>query len=271
MHGEAEAAPDAIATYRHGPVASGSLIGGLRDAAFPVPSDQLRWRATGKRAPELEFRQEGRASLEDFQRALRLLNRSLVDFERVLDFGCGCGRVLRHMAHLASRITLHGCDIDAEAIEWARRELPFVNVLRNTALPPLDYEDGYFDLVVNHSVFTHLPENYQDAWLAELRRIVQPDGYLILSVSGPHAFSVLVQSWRDWPADPAPLEQIMRERGFLYTAEDEWRDTCFPDWYHSTFHSPSYVIDHWGEYFTVLGYLPRAALNFQDLVLLRRD
>ena len=60
----------------------------------------------------------------------------------------------------------------------------------------MDFPDAYFDLIFNHSVFTHLDENYQDAWLAELERVTKPGGVLVLSVSGQHPFSELEKRGR---------------------------------------------------------------------------
>jgi SAM-dependent methyltransferase len=244
----------------------------LQDEGLPVPDEELRWRVTGVRdLPEADFRAGGLDSLRDFQRALRYAGVDDLDVERLLDFGCGPGRVMRHLAPLADRVSLHGCDIDADAVAWASEHLPFAAFAINDGLPPLPYEDAYFDLVLNHSVFTHLPEDYQDAWLEELRRVVRPGGLVLLSVHGPHAFAGYVQAWRDWPADPSHLEQEMAEKGFLYIAEDSWQGSSFPDFYHSAFHTPGYVVEHWGRYLRVLAYYPRGGLDYQDVVLLRRD
>lgn len=241
------------------------------DEAFPIPAEELRWRVTGNRGPESLFRETGRASLNDLETALRLTGRTIDSFDSVLDFGCGCGRVIRHMAGVGAQTSLHGCDIDADAVAWAAESLPFARFSKNEGLPPLPYDDDAFDLVVNHSVFTHLPEDYQDSWLEELRRVVRPGGFLLLTVAGPHAFSELVKAWLEHPADPSPMQQTMQEKGFLYIADDSWQGTCFPEFYHSAFHTPNYVVDHWGRYLTVLAYLPLGALRYQDMVLLRRD
>jgi SAM-dependent methyltransferase len=240
------------------------------DAGLAVPDQDLRWRVTGSQITEFEFRDTGRQSVADLQRVLQTSGKRLDEFTSVLDFGCGCGRVLRHLRHLAGSAALHGCDTDGDAVAWAREHLDFATYEHNDALPPLPYDDATFDLVANHSVFTHLPEAYQDRWLAELQRVLAPGGWAVLSVAGLHAFAGLVQSWRDWPADPSHLEAAMRDVGFLYISDDSWTGTSFPDWYHSTFHSPNYVIEHWSQYFTVVGYFPRAALNFQDVVLVQR-
>jgi hypothetical protein len=171
------------------------------------------------------------------------------------------------MQELAATGTLVGTDIDERAISWAERELPFAQFHTNPVLPPTRYSDGEFDLVLNHSVFTHLDEDYQDQWLAELQRIIAPGGVLVLSTHGEHAFheteGELAAHAREWRTK---LEQ----NGILFISEDSFVGGAFPDFYHSTFHAPWYVFEHWGRWFEVLAYLPRNSLDFQDHVVLRR-
>jgi SAM-dependent methyltransferase len=119
-------------------------------------------------------------------------------------------------------------------------------------------------------VFTHLDEQYQDAWLAELRRIVKPGGDLVLSVSGEHPFSQLLQAHRDSGADPAALIETYRTKGIVFIEDDAWVGGPFPDFYHSTFHAPWYVFEHWSKYFDIKAYVTRGSLDFQDYLLLRR-
>ncbi len=78
--------------------------------------------------------------------------RSFADFDRLLDFGCGCGRFLRHLGPLAAQVEIHGTDIDPEMIEWLRSNVPFARYEVARYEPPLPYPDHYFDLVINHSV-----------------------------------------------------------------------------------------------------------------------
>jgi SAM-dependent methyltransferase len=161
-------------------------------------------------------------------------------------------------------------DIDPDAIRWTQAHIPWARTSVNRELPPLASEDAAFDLIYCHSVFTHLDRGYQDAWLAELRRVLRPGGTAVLSVSGEHPFAELERTWREAGADPGPLRRTFREQGFLHIREDSWRDGPFPDFYHSTFHSPTYVLDRWGKFFDVRAYVFRGALDFQDLVLLER-
>ncbi len=76
---------------------------------------------------------------------------------RLLDFGCGAGRTLRHFLDDADSAEIWGCDIDQESIDWLEHNLcPPLHVVRNEAAPGLPFEDGHFDVVWALSVFTHL-------------------------------------------------------------------------------------------------------------------
>ncbi len=102
---------------------------------------------------------------------------------RVLDFGCGSGRVLRHFLDEAEQAELWGCDIDAASVRWVNENLnPPVRCVQNGMAPPLPFEDRSFDLVYATSVFTHI-DRWSD-WLLEMNRILTPDGLLVASFLG---------------------------------------------------------------------------------------
>jgi len=68
--------------------------------------------------------------------------------KRLLDFGCGPGRVLRQLLHEGEQGELHGCDIHGPGIAWLRENAPpGVQLFVNGELPPLDRPDAYFDLI----------------------------------------------------------------------------------------------------------------------------
>jgi SAM-dependent methyltransferase len=233
----------------------------------PLPSNDLIWRVTGSADPT-HFDSSGRQSVADIQRALAAVGSDLTEHGVILDFGCGCGRVLRWLDEMPSA-SLHGCDIDAQAIAWVSENLSHVRAVVNDTKPPLPYEDDYFDLVYNHSVFTHLPEDYQDFWLPELGRVVRKGGLLVLSISGDHPFTGFVDSWRNAGADPSAHVDRYREHGHVYISDDSWKGGPFPDFYHSAFHAPWYVFEHWSRYLELNAYIVRGALDFQDVVVLR--
>ena len=68
--------------------------------------------------------------------------------KRVLDFGCGAARILRHFLPEATEGQFVGCDIDAPSIGWLQENLcPPLEAFVNDEAPPLDQPDGAFDLV----------------------------------------------------------------------------------------------------------------------------
>jgi SAM-dependent methyltransferase len=112
------------------------------------------------------------------------------DLRAILDFGCGCGRVLRFWKDLAGT-ELHGTDYNPELTTWCARHLSFARIGTNQLAPPTSYPASRFDLVYALSVFTHLPESAQMAWMSEFHRILRPGGLLLLSLHGAHYISRL--------------------------------------------------------------------------------
>jgi SAM-dependent methyltransferase len=188
----------------------------------------------------------------------------------VLDFGCGPGRIALWMEDVGRRGELHGVDIDERAIRWAQRNIPWGTFKANKPEPPLEYPDGYFDLIYNHSVLTHLDEDLQDRWLAELHRITSPGATVLLSFHGQHAFEDFESKTRENGGDPALVRQRYDREGIVYLNEDAWLGSAHPDSYHTTFHAPWYVRQHWGSFFEVHTHIPQGALGYQDLIVLKR-
>jgi SAM-dependent methyltransferase len=151
---------------------------------FPYPPAELAnyvGRLTTDR-PELEYEQIGTAARRF---VLGMLPRDFsLDRARVLDFGCGAGRVIRHFAQDATSAEIWGCDIDPPSIEWAKEHLspPFQFAL-SQELPPLPFSDSHFDLIYAISVYTHLVDSWSD-WIIEMHRLLRPGGYLVFSFLG---------------------------------------------------------------------------------------
>ena len=237
-------------------------------AVLPLPPRDLIWRVAG--TPDEEwFLNSGQQTVVDWTAALESVGADLGSADRILDFGCGCGRVERWLEELGEHSELHAVDIDDDAISWAADHLAWARFLVGPSWPPLPYADGYFDLVVNHSVFSHLDARYQDAWLQELRRVTRAGAYLLLSFHGTHAFDAYCRATEAAGRSAEPYRQAMADTGILFIGDDPWTGGPFPDFYHSTFHAPAYVREHWGRYFEVCSILERRALADQDIVVLR--
>jgi SAM-dependent methyltransferase len=152
-----------------------------------------------------------------------------------------------------------GTDIDPEAITWCQQNLAhFGQFAVNPHLPPTEYPDNYFDLVYSISVFTHLSEKMQFAWLKELSRITKPEGYLLLTTHNDDLFPL------DSGIELAQLEKT----GFYFL---RGKNTLgLPDFYQTTFHSRSYVYHIWSQFFKIKNIINRGILNHQDIIVCQK-
>ncbi len=197
----------------------------------------------------LRFRVTESLSVKEFMRIgegvaehIRLrLGYGLSGGQRVLDFGCGCGRTLQWL--VGDGVELHGVDVDRDAIEWCRAHLKGAHFAATSPEPPLPYPDEHFGAIYCLSVFTHLDERMQDLWLAELSRLLKPGGVLLLSVHGDAAAKALN------PTDRETLARI----GFLHRRTRKLKGLV-PNWYQTTWHSREYILNRLSRWFEEVKY-----------------
>jgi len=154
----------------------------------PLPPRRLMVRVAGTANADW-FLRSGRAGYDAIAAHV-----PIADVDAVLDFGCGCGRVTRYWDSFAGRV--HGSDTNAKAVEWCNTNLSFAEFRTNGLAPPVAFEDASFDLVYALSVFTHLTEDLQLAWRDELRRVLRPGGFLLLTTHGQAYASRLTEDER---------------------------------------------------------------------------
>ena len=125
----------------------------------------------------------------------------------------------------------------------------------------MEYADATFDFVFGISVFTHLPEELQLEWLAELHRVTQPGGYLVLTTHGEGHYAKLLS---------ATQLETMSTVGFLYVDTGYGQTIELPSFYQTAFHSEAYIRSTWSHVFEVVDVLVPGPTGHQDLVLLRK-
>src|SRR5205823_4268503 len=135
---------------------------------LPLPPARLRAQIGPSHADARVFLESGRIHAELIQSLLRDAGTPVEQLGAILDWGCGCGRVLRHWSDLP-RTLVHGCDINPKMVDWCRDNLSFAEVAVTGLTPPLPYADSTFDLIYAFSVFTHLTEELQREWMEECR------------------------------------------------------------------------------------------------------
>jgi SAM-dependent methyltransferase len=99
---------------------------------------------------------------------------------RILDFGCGYGRLTAELAAAGWEGAV-GADFSAGMIARGRRAHPGLN-LRHIDGLPLAEPDGAFDAALLVAVLTCIPDDAgQRALIAELARLIRPGGLLCVS------------------------------------------------------------------------------------------
>jgi len=216
--------------------------------AAKLPPQELRKRVGLIEGTVEEFEGPGRIMYEGVLATLP------ADFslegKRILDFGCGAGRVLRHFIGRPEEMELWGCDVHAPSIDWLRENLsPPIHAFANDTLPPLPLDDGSIDLVYALSVFTHLADDWS-AWLLEMQRILAPGGLALITTCGEPIWDQHLGKpfFRDELARPWDERSI----GMFVTNFGMAQDQVGPCVYHSEW----WVRAHWGRCFDILHFQP---------------
>ena len=221
---------------------------------LPLPPEVLRLMVAGTDDSEW-FLTAGERATESLTALLAKAGIALHQCRSILDFGCGCGRVIRHLRHLPAE--LHGCDTNPVGVEWCDENLPFARFEVNALESPLEYDAESFDLVYALSVFTHLPLELQSRGMNELRRILKPGGVLMLSL---HGDAMLAKLTRPERADYRSGQLVVR------VSELAGTNHC------AAFHPPAFVRNVLAAGFDVLEMAPEGATGNppQDAWLLRK-
>lgn len=160
---------------------------------------------------------------------------SLPEGAAVLDVGCGTGEHLKRA--LRHGLTATGLEPAPAMLEAARRSVPAARLEEGIA-SRLPFQDGEFDAVLMIEVLRYLGSEDIRAALREARRILRPNGVLLVTLVNRWALDgfYLHQRIRQWRRGkefdainpfcefftPSEAERLLREAGFA-TARTEGR------------------------------------------------
>jgi ubiquinone/menaquinone biosynthesis C-methylase UbiE len=245
---------------------------GLGYRELPLPPEDL-WAGYGTSAEY--FLNSGNVDVNTMKTVLVSSGFRFGDGNRLLDFGCAAGRMLRWFDNIALRCEIWGVDISARHIIWCQEHLspPFKFATVTTA-PHLPFEDGYFDLIYCGSVFTHIAD-LADAWLLELKRILTPDGRLYITVHDKHTLDLIVSHPEKVYSDGLPADASFRNLLISYDRQEKLLNVNFdmfvigrgPD--AQVFYDVDYLVQHWGSILNVLSITPEA-YGYQTAIVLAK-
>ena len=239
-------------------------------SGLPIPPSELWWGYTDSQKEYLEIGQKNVAAMRS---TLDAAGVSLEPGNRILDFGCASGIMLRWLLDVAKVGEVWGVDISERHMYWCQQYLspPFL-FATTTSFPHLPFEDCYFDLVYAGSVFTHIAD-LTETWLLELKRVIRKGGRLYLTVHDEHTVDLVMRENSPWQAFREMLLAADKEIHCLANGFSMFTVNRTPGagvaGEAQVFYHTNHLRKHWGRFLKLISITPEA-YGFQTAVLLEK-
>lgn len=212
--------------------------------------------------------------------------RPLEPHRRLLDFGCGWGRMLRMFMKDIQPRNLIGAEPHSEFVMLARQHNPYVTFLQSEYLPPLPLAEDSLDYIIAFSVFSHLDEYSANRWVDAFYKLLAPGGMLVFTTQGRRfldqcadlrkrkaAGETFTQPWHDTLAiafEDGAAANAQFDRGEFLFAGMAGRLPSPSARYSEAIIPPRYVEAHWGSRFHVVDYVDDPKRLAQALIVLQK-
>ena len=125
----------------------------------------------------------------------------------MLDLGCSDGVWTLEIARRVGTTDIHGVEmLERRAAEARKRG---IDVVVADVSEPLDaYEDASFDVVHSNQVIEHVRDT--DCFMREIRRLLRPDGYVLLSTNNLSSWHNIVSLTLGWQPMPCTVSDLVK-------------------------------------------------------------
>ena len=118
-----------------------------------------------------------------FWRGMEFIGDDINQGDKILDYGCGNGRLLNLLSTKIKSSQYVGVDVSQKLIDIAKIKYPNYIFKKISGSQKLPYPDNNFNLVYSIAVFHHLPSEMLRKEIAEeLYRVTKPGGRIIITV-----------------------------------------------------------------------------------------
>jgi len=204
--------------------------------------------------------------------ALASVGTEVDDVQRVLDFGCSSGRVVRVLAAAYPQVRWSACDPNEPAIAWAQENLPGIEFYVNGQEPPLPEDQGSLGVVYAISIWSHFGVELGLRWFEEMRRVIHPGGQLVFTTHGVHSVGFFANHGLRSPEQTEEILRALYNRGWWYAAEfgreGDW-GVVNPEW-GMAFLAPEWILTKLCPHWRVLEFAPGRNSGNQDVYVLER-
>jgi SAM-dependent methyltransferase len=137
---------------------------------------------------------------------------------RVLDFGCGYGRIIRAMYYLTDPDNIFAVDAWQRPLDMCRDCGMLGNFIKCDEGPShIDVSDQTIDLIYSFSVFTHLSRVAMIDSFAALRKAIRPDGLFIATVRPIETWKFRDERFKK--SDSEAMIAAHRKDGFAFSGQ----------------------------------------------------
>jgi SAM-dependent methyltransferase len=131
--------------------------------------------------------------------ALRIIVKSLIAAElpppqRILDFPCGSGRVMRHLRAMFADAEIGACDLYAHHVDFCAEQFGATPLMSRENLSELDV--GEWDVIFCGSLVTHLPRRLFWPTMDFMIRSLKPGGIAVITLEGRRALYIQDNMWK---------------------------------------------------------------------------
>jgi 2-polyprenyl-3-methyl-5-hydroxy-6-metoxy-1,4-benzoquinol methylase len=147
---------------------------------FHIPPDSLLFE-TGSLHYH-SYQNSGQEAAAEIESLCKIFGNSPI--QAILDWGCGVGRVTRHLPDYFPGAKITGADVNPSCIQWLQNYIQGIEWIQSSNVPFVETVSGQYDLIIALSVLTHLPANEQANWLNKLHSLLNAQGLVWLSTHG---------------------------------------------------------------------------------------
>ena len=211
--------------------------------------------------------------------------RPVAPHRRMLDFGCGWGRVLRLFMKDIEPTNLFGTDSTSRFLLDARRCNPALAFMPCEKVPPTIFAPDSLDYVISWSVFSHLDEYYATRWVEEFHRLLKPGGLVMMTTQSRRFIQFcaemrvrrasgirLEHHWYEICADSFLDESHANSRYeaglFLHSSTDQAPNEGAH--YGEAIIPRGFVTKNWGSMFRLIDFVDNAVRLPQALIVLQK-